>query len=970
MLALANGSIADSIEYRKQLLAMLREQKRWSAAIRLQEKLLEIDEQVAELDRPAQEAVFAGSSAQFQAELFFRNEQPYQAIEYLDEAIKKYDSVFGADNFLTSLISGRWIDLKLRFGGLPEAVAKIEASKKALAAKLGDDHPETIELLAVQATCHEVHADWQPYITCYESYLNKVTNIEAPNRLDLIAVAKRQLAFGYSRSLQFDLAARYFDESEELVRELYGESSLELAQWMFVRADDYVGTGEWKEGELLLEISLKHLDRLAASHSGRWTEPTLNNIRRCQAETIHRHALCALYDPEIDREFRLDRANKEFLQAKEILDNLKLNRSLRYVFVLRQLCEIEFLTKTSLPDQEASETLANAYIDEACNTYRFLCGAEIGPYYPLLQFYRIATARAWRKYDVAINEFYETVKHAPSSADKAQLAMCLREAGLTYAEMGQPAKATEVFSQAIDMYGECFFFELLSSSDSQADGYAEFSRDCLKDMVASADKSNPTQVESLFEYLSRIKGMVARAQAARCQLEVQIDNSIRAELSEKLFDIGGKIFNLIVEKAKTRESDPEIDDQIKLLSRRKRDLVAKLGNTITSNTIQFESNIVSRLKQNLPVNTTLVDIYLQPENQFVDEDIYYAFVFKSLADGYELSCERLGVADDLDGQANRLHDSALRRNDSVAAQAAFDSIGESLRKSIWDVISPLFGDSETIVICGDGLLGSVPWGGLPSGSNPGKYLVHDFIIVTATNSRDLVENLATNPPLGEGSLLVGNLEFGPPGKQGSANSPFAFCRLEESDRELKVVTPLLSSFGAVLTLQNNEASVGAVKKQLRLVRLAHFATHGFFIGSRHGGFKAHPFALTGLALSDANHADEPRFLSGEQVITMNLTNLDLVVLSACDTSQGLEINGEGIFGMQRAFLLAGAKSCIASRWPVEDEAARKFMELFYDNLVATGSSKIDAFRAAQIQMDETGYPAQAWANWQLLGDWR
>jgi tetratricopeptide (TPR) repeat protein len=912
----------------------------------------------------------AGTAAQFRAELYFRNEQPYKTIEELDSAVREFNSAFGEDNFLAALISGRLVSLKLQYGGLPEALEQISTIRRVLSAQLGADHPETIELLTVEATCHEIWGDWKSYTACYESYFKQLDAIELHNKQELISIAKQQLAFGYSRSFEFDKASSYFDESEELIRDLYGEPSVELACWMFIRADGYVGTGEWKDGELLLAKSLANLDALEADHSGGWNEPTLNTLHRIQAETIHRQALCALYDGQLDKGFRLRRGKQAFLRAKQMLEELGLQNSLRYVFVLRQLCEIEYLTKTSLPDAEASETRANAYIDEACEKYRQLCGGQVGPYHPLLQYYRIATARAWGRYEQAIAEFYEGVRQNSVHASKTKIAMCFREAGLTFAAMKKPVEAVEVYSQAIDLYGECFFLDLLSSSDSQADGYAKFSRDCLKDMVAAADKSDPAQVEIMFEYVSRIKGMVARAQAMRSQISAHVGSSDRADLSEQLFVAGGRIFNLILEKAKTPGPDPQIDDQISQLTRQKRDLVSKLGNSIPFHEIQFESNIISRLREQMPVNSTVVDFFRQPENQIEQEDVYYAFVFRNLSDGFDLTCRKLGSADEIDEKVAGLNDSVLQVRETDSGQSAYESNAAVLRDRIWNNLRPCFGDSKTIVVCGDGLLGSVPWCGLPSVSNPVQYLVDEFEIVPAVNSRDLVENMEAPCCFGEGSLLVGNLDYGPLEPSASANSAFAFCKLEESDQELEAARPLLSSFGVVTTLQDDEATATAVKDHLDRARFAHFATHGFFLPASQDGFKAQPFVRVGLALSGANDLDHRGFLSGEQIISMNLTNLELVVLSACDSSPGLAIGGEGIFGVQRAFLLAGAKTCIASRWPVEDTAARKFMSLFYENLVDGGRTKIEAIREAQIEMHKQGYPPQSWANWQLLGDWR
>ena len=76
-------------------------------------------------------------------------------------------------------------------------------------------------------------------------------------------------------------------------------------------------------------------------------------------------------------------------------------------------------------------------------------------------------------------------------------------------------------------------------------------------------------------------------------------------------------------------------------------------------------------------------------------------------------------------------------------------------------------------------------------------------------------------------------------------------------------------------------------------------------------------------------------------------NADLVTLSGCETALGREIRGEGLVGITRAFLLAGARQVVASLWPISDRASARLMEQFYGNLVNEGNSPAEALRAAQ-----------------------
>ena len=109
-------------------------------------------------------------------------------------------------------------------------------------------------------------------------------------------------------------------------------------------------------------------------------------------------------------------------------------------------------------------------------------------------------------------------------------------------------------------------------------------------------------------------------------------------------------------------------------------------------------------------------------------------------------------------------------------------------------------------------------------------------------------------------------------------------------------------------------------------------------------------------------------------------NVDLVVLSACETALGKEMGGEGLVGLTRAFQYAGARSIVASLWSVADESTPELMKHFYGYLKA-GEMKDEALRHAQIDfIHEPGFAGLKsklsiahpfyWAAFQLIGDWK
>jgi CHAT domain-containing protein len=145
----------------------------------------------------------------------------------------------------------------------------------------------------------------------------------------------------------------------------------------------------------------------------------------------------------------------------------------------------------------------------------------------------------------------------------------------------------------------------------------------------------------------------------------------------------------------------------------------------------------------------------------------------------------------------------------------------------------------------------------------------------------------------------------------------------------------------------------------------HFATHGLINNQ-------HP-ELSGVVLSLVDEQGRPQngFLRLYDIYNLRL-EANLVVLSACQTALGKQIKGEGLVGITRGFMYAGAVQIVSSLWQIDDRATAEFMRRFYEAVLVEGARPAAALRAAQISMwkDKRWERPHYWAAFTLQGEWK
>jgi len=199
----------------------------------------------------------------------------------------------------------------------------------------------------------------------------------------------------------------------------------------------------------------------------------------------------------------------------------------------------------------------------------------------------------------------------------------------------------------------------------------------------------------------------------------------------------------------------------------------------------------------------------------------------------------------------------------------------------------------------------------------------------------------------------------------ASSKPIHFSRLVYSRREAQAIAAA-SPRGEVLEALDFSANRKlAMSPDLAEYKIVHFATHGL-IDTTHPEF-------SGLLLSlyDKDRVPEIGLLSLEDIYNLNLP-IDMVVLSACETALGKEVNGEGLIGLTRGFMYAGASRVVASLWNVNDVATASLMGRFYHAMAHEHLTPAAALREAQLEMhkDKRWTDPYYWAGFQLQGEWK
>jgi CHAT domain-containing protein len=507
-----------------------------------------------------------------------------------------------------------------------------------------------------------------------------------------------------------------------------------------------------------------------------------------------------------------------------------------------------------------------------------------------------------------------------------------------------------------------------------------------RDAFLSVTAQRPdASAAAVYAVLWQGRAVLARALERRQRLVQQLrDEADRAALRE-LLAVRGRLARLVLSLDRPPKDRAQ---SLQQLSDRKdhleKALAAKLPH-LAEEQLPFPA-----LTAALPEDAAFLDLYRYfrlPKDAQTWRPHYVVFVLRK---GREPVRVELGPAEPIEQALAAWRKDIAARLDSRGASA--------LRRLLWDPLAAHLpsGPGSTVYLCPDGELSALPWAALP-GRGKGTVLLEDHALALVPHGPFLLQQLREREqprPTGIGLLLaLGGVRYDqPPAAVRDPSLPAEPVRpADRSDRDgvwhalpgtareaahVAALPKGLPQPPQVLARTGAQAGAGQLLVDLPQARWAHLATHGFFAaphsgtrqylydekdfvrglkGERVGSASRHPLTQSGLVLAGANlkgpeAGPDGGIVTAEALAGLDLSGLDLAVLSACETGLGEAASGEGVFGLQRAFHLAGTRSVVASLWKVDDEATAALMALFYHHLWQEQRPPLEALRRAQLAL--------------------
>ena len=537
--------------------------------------------------------------------------------------------------------------------------------------------------------------------------------------------------------------------------------------------------------------------------------------------------------------------------------------------------------------------------------------------------------------------------------------------GILYWKKGDLVKAASSFQIAMDKSIDFInrYFPPMSEAektkywDVLQPRFQRFYNFCLE-----ASSTNPALVQEMYDYQMATKGLllnstnkIKKAIFASGNNELIKDYVAWLDKKETL----ARYYSLSKEDLKEQKIDlpaleKEANDMERSLSQRSGDF---------SQGYSTEKIGYKQVASMLADNEGLVEfIRIRGYDKDFTTDSKYAALI--LTRGNEPKLVVLENGNQLETRYAKFYRNAVQQK--VDDQNSYDQF--------WARIEPALAGKKIIYISPDGVYNQINLNTLKKTN--GDYIFNRYDLTIIGNSKDLIalKNQKATAPR-KNAFLLGFPDYGGD----------AVAALPGTKIEIDNIGKILKTGGYQVTPYVQKTATEAVVKAIKGPAIVHIATHAYFqqdveatsVGVHGENARNNPLLRSGILLAGASptirgevmpnlESNDNGVLTAYEAMNLNLEGTDLIILSACETGLGDVRAGEGVYGLQRSFLVAGAKALVMSLWKVDDAATQALMTNFYTNL-AKGGSKSKAFKQAQLQLMAKYKEPYYWGAFVMMG---
>ncbi|MEG4045315.1 CHAT domain-containing protein [Microcoleus sp. Pol17_C1] len=631
----------------------------------------------------------------------------------------------------------------------------------------------------------------------------------------------------------------------------------------------------------------------------------------------------------------------------------------------------------------------------------------------------------------ALDYYKQALDLRQNAGDRRGEALTLNNTGTTYSELGKQQEAEEYFKQALPLFravgdrpGEALTLynmanikgdrgnliaaltdietsikiienlrtkitnhELRISYFATVQDYYQFYIDLLMQLHKTQPKSGYDTKAFQASERSRARTLLELLQEANADIRQGVAPELLQQernLQQQLDALETRRIETLSRPNHTPAEKVELDQKLQTLLGQYQDIQAQIRSTSPryAALTQPQPLTLAQIQQQiLDENTILLQYSLGKERS------YLWAVTKTSITSYELPKQV-----DIEKAARNFRDAVTNpryRNIPDRVTEANNTLSQIILQPVAAQLA-----QKRLLIVGDGILNYLPFAALSlpetPGRNPNPPLIvdHEIVLLPSASTLGILRQNYNDrqPPTRTLAMLADPVFSGDDERvrtQSNSANPQAIesvnlglsrssranniqlSRLKFTRQEAQIIQALVPANSRTESLDFAASRAAATSQNLSQYKIIHFATHGL-------ANSTNP-ELSGIILSLIDEKGNPLngFLRITDIFNLKLA-ADLVVLSACQTGLGQNIQGEGMVGLTRGFMYAGAQRVVVSLWSVDDEGTAKLMSSFYQGMLQKGLTPAAALRAAQLEMlkQEEWRSPYYWAAFTLQGEWR